>query len=152
MSEYTIKSLVNSEPREWKGPHGVVYYIEVELEGHDKIVSIGKKAPDALKQGDTVYGDIIETDYIADKFKPSPPPENSPQSFSSPDNKYLKDTSDMPYRVWKDMLPYMDVQALIKDKTYNEALNQYVIEQSNELLKLIENVRGDDIPPTTSTN
>src|SRR3990167_8109776 len=145
MAEFKIESVFAEPAKEWKGPHGTVFYKTVMIDGHDKPVSVGKKDPDVLTKGDIIYGDIVPTDYIEDKFKPSPPPEGQSEGSSKPSgDKYLKDTSDLPYRVWKDMLPFMDVQDLVKDADYNRELNEYVIEQANELLKLIENVRGSD--------
>lgn len=67
--EYKITKVSAQPPKEWEGSHGKVYYIKVMLEGHDKPVSIGKKSPDALKTGDTVFGTIVPTDYEEDKFK-----------------------------------------------------------------------------------
>lgn len=66
---YKVIQISPEQPRKWDGPHGAVYYIDVMLEGHAKPVSIGKKSPDALKAGATVYGDIEESDFVADKFK-----------------------------------------------------------------------------------
>jgi len=107
--EYIIKGLVNSEPKVWQSPQGnKVYYIEVELEEHDKIVAIGKMAPDALKKGDKVYGAIIPTDYLADKFKPAKPPESSSKSEWKPkDEKQI--TKNM---VWKNLLQHFDVPSM----------------------------------------
>ncbi len=78
--EYKVVRVSQEQPREWAGPHGTVYYIKTMLEGHDKAVSIGKKKPDALKEGDTVYGTIEESDLPEDKFKPASLPkfENKP--------------------------------------------------------------------------
>jgi hypothetical protein len=67
--DYRISDVSEATPRRWDGPNGTVYYITVHLEGHPKAVSIGKKAPDALKAGDTVFGDIEATTYPEDKFK-----------------------------------------------------------------------------------
>lgn len=69
--EYTITRISSEDPRQWTGEHGTVYYIKVMLDGHNKPVSIGKKDPNALKVGETVFGDIIPTEYAEDKFKPA---------------------------------------------------------------------------------
>jgi hypothetical protein len=70
MAEYKITQVSAQPPREWVGPKGTVYYIKVRLEGHAKPVSIGKKSPDALHVGDTVYGTITEDGmHDEDKFK-----------------------------------------------------------------------------------
>lgn len=75
LQEYTITQVSAQEPRKWPGPKGDVFYIKVKLEGHDRPVSIGKRAPDALHVGDTVYGTIV-SDYShdEDKFKPEQKP------------------------------------------------------------------------------
>lgn len=74
MHEYKIIKVSEQEPRTWDGEHGTVYYIRVMLEGHDRPVEIGKKSPDALKVGDTVYGTIKPTDYPSDSFKAAQKP------------------------------------------------------------------------------
>jgi hypothetical protein len=68
--DYKISKVSSSEPRKYESEYGTVYYIKVMLEGHKKPVSIGKKSPDALKEGDVVYGDIqVKPDYDEDGFK-----------------------------------------------------------------------------------
>lgn len=74
--EYKIKRVSEQEPRVWDGDYGTIYYIKVELEGHEKPVEIGKKDPKALKAGDTVYGDIKPSDYANDGFKSAKRPES----------------------------------------------------------------------------
>lgn len=69
MREWKVIKVSQDEPRKWDGPNGTVYYIKVRLEGHDKPVSIGKKSPDAIKEGDTVFGEVQATEYEQDKFK-----------------------------------------------------------------------------------
>lgn len=68
MAEYKITKVSQEEPREWGEGTNKTYYIKVMLDGHERPVSIGKKKPDALKVGDTVYGTITETQYETDKF------------------------------------------------------------------------------------
>lgn len=81
--EYVIE-MIDSEPaKRWDGPNGTVYYKNVGLGGHPKPVSIGKKTPDALKVGDTVYGTIVPTDYLTDKWKGEAKPPGSSQGSSS---------------------------------------------------------------------
>ena len=69
MSEYKITKVSDQEPKKYDGQYGTTYYIKVMLDGHAKPVEIGKKSPDALKAGDTVYGSITPTEYQTDKFK-----------------------------------------------------------------------------------
>lgn len=69
MSDYKITKVSEQEPKKYDGQYGTTYYIKVLLEGHEKPVEIGKKSPDALKAGDTVYGSITATEYQTDKFK-----------------------------------------------------------------------------------
>lgn len=81
MPEYKVNSLMKDEPKKWESKFGTVWYHSVIVEGHPKPISVGKKEPNSIKAGDTLYGDIIETDYLEDKFKPSAPPQgNSNQS------------------------------------------------------------------------
>jgi hypothetical protein len=68
MAEYKITRVSQEAPKEYQGEHGTTYYIKVMLDGHERPVSIGKKKPDALKVGDTVYGTITETQYETDRF------------------------------------------------------------------------------------
>lgn len=109
MSEYKVKQIMAGEPREWKGPHGVVWYIEVMVEGHEKPLSVGKKDPNSLKVGDTIYGDIVETDYITDKFTPSAPPQGKPE-YKPKDERQI--TRNM---VWKNLLQHYDVPSMEPD-------------------------------------
>lgn len=68
--DYTITQVSAQAPREWGEGSMKTYYIKVKLEGHDRPVSIGKKAPDALHVGDTVYGTIAnDPSHDEDKFK-----------------------------------------------------------------------------------
>ena len=69
MSEYKVTKVSEQEPKKYDGQYGRTYYIKVMLEGHTKPVEIGKKSPDAIKAGDTVYGTITPTEYQTDKFK-----------------------------------------------------------------------------------
>ena len=76
MSEYKISKVSDQEPKKYDGQYGTTYYIKVMLDGHAKPVEIGKKSPDALKAGDTVYGSITATEYQTDKFKGEVKPYN----------------------------------------------------------------------------
>lgn len=69
--EYKITQVSSQPPREhYNQQYGTTtYYIKVMLEGVEKPVTIGKRRPDALKVGDTVYGRIIPTQYDTDKFQ-----------------------------------------------------------------------------------
>lgn len=80
--QYTVIKVSSQEPDIWDGPHGKVYYIKSMLSGHDKPVQVGKKEPDSLKEGDTVYGDITETQYPSDKFRAAQRPQGSESANS----------------------------------------------------------------------
>lgn len=86
MAEYKIHT-VQENPREWNGPNGTVYYISVGVEGHDKLISVGKKSPDALKVGDTITGTIEPTEYPTDKFKEE---RSFPQKYDGPKKGYTQ--------------------------------------------------------------
>lgn len=89
--EYTIKRVSQKPPNEWQGPHGLVYYIRVQLSGHDKFVDIGKKRPDALKPGDTVYGFIEPGNSdVSDRFKSMKRPEQNAHQASSRDESSIR--------------------------------------------------------------
>jgi hypothetical protein len=60
-------------------------------------------------------------------------------------DKFLKDTSDLPFRVWTALLPYIDQQQLIKSDAYSKNLNEYVEKQSGILLKMIQDVRDGKV-------
>lgn len=85
--EYTVKRVSSKPPKEVDGAYGKVYYITVQLEDHDKFVQIGKKSPDSIKPGDTLYGHIEETDFPTDKFKSERKPN---QGFGNKDNSEIK--------------------------------------------------------------
>lgn len=80
MAEYKITQVSSQPPKEYDGQNGKIYYIKVALQGHAKPVSIGKKSPNALKPGDTVYGTIMPTEYDTDNFKA----ENKPYQAATP--------------------------------------------------------------------
>jgi hypothetical protein len=74
MPSYTINRVSEQQPREWTNPlGGVIYYIKVMLEGHDRPVEVGKKKPDALSAGQTINGNILsKPEFEADGFKADP--------------------------------------------------------------------------------
>lgn len=88
--EYEIVKVSSRAPKEWEGSHGKVYYIKVMLKGHDKPVSVGKKSPDALKTGDTIFGTIVPTDYEEDKFKAETRPFGGGGSREPKDEKAIQ--------------------------------------------------------------
>lgn len=71
MATYTVQRVSSEEPRQYYSEkyNTTTYYIKVMLEGHAKPVSIGKKTANALKQGDTVNGTIVPTEFDTDNFK-----------------------------------------------------------------------------------
>lgn len=144
MSEYKITQInVDGEPREWLNPQTKtkVYYIGVMLDGWDKPVSIGKKAPDALKIGDTVYGEVIETDYLTDKWKHGEAPQSSSSSSTQSENKYQRDVTSIPLDVWRTLV---GIQGVPTNKIEFHAFFETVREHAEELLTMIGNVRGVD--------
>jgi len=78
--EYEITRVSEQEPRTYTGDFGTTYYIKVMLKGHAKPVEIGKKSPDGLKVGDTVFGTIRPTEYPTDGFKSERKPFNASRS------------------------------------------------------------------------
>lgn len=73
MPDYRINWVDDNPPKQWVGPKGTVFYINVMIDDHAKPVSVGKRTSNALKVGDVISGDIVPTDYDTDKFKAAPP-------------------------------------------------------------------------------
>lgn len=69
--EWTVEQVSQEPPREWNNPKGgVIYYKKVMLKGHPRPVSVGKKSPDALHVGSTIYGRVMaDMSNAEDKFK-----------------------------------------------------------------------------------
>lgn len=89
MAEYKIARISTEQPREHFSEkfNSTTYYIKVMVEGHDRPVSVGKKSPDALKVGDTIYGEIVPTQYDTDNFKPETKPN---PAFQKRDDSAIK--------------------------------------------------------------
>jgi hypothetical protein len=146
MPEYTVISLMNDKPKLWKGPHGDVWYHGVNVEGWDKPISVGKKEANSIKVGDTIYGDIIETDYIEDKFKPSQKPDEPSEPSGSvvihstpkADNRYLRDVTAIPLDVYRVRA---NIDGLPSNETERAVFFENVMADANELLALIDKVR-----------
>lgn len=68
MPEYTVQGVANTAPKEYANAFGITYYHRVKLVGVDKAVSIGKKAPNAIKAGDIINGSIETTAFSEDKW------------------------------------------------------------------------------------
>lgn len=69
-------------------------------------------------------------------------PRAETHSEVKPDSKFLKDTSDLPFRVWQALLPYLDQQGLIKSPDYSKSINSFVASQTNLLLGMIDSIRA----------
>lgn len=140
--EYKITKVSTQEPRKWDGPKGTVYYINVMLEGHQRPVSIGKKAPDALKPGDTVYGDIEPTSYAADKFKS----QQNPGQGNFQKGKQPMDPTTMYVSYAKDLL--VEVVKTSKDATEYEqklkVLIELIAKQGKHLKQLVEEEQKEE--------
>lgn len=148
MTEFKIKNVYPDPPKEWNNPKGgVIYYRTVDLEGHDKPVSIGKKDSHALKAGMSVWGDIIPTDFLEDKFKPSAPPQGSSTPKSE---QYLKDLSDLPLRVYTSSIGLFDTRALLEKGTYYAEFIEYIRAVSEDLLSMAENIRASEQKPVVA--
>lgn len=73
MPTYTITRVSSEPPREWAPrdkPEQKTYYHKVQLDGHPKPVSVGKKKPNSLHVGDTINGTIEKTAMAEDKWHP----------------------------------------------------------------------------------
>lgn len=140
--EYKIKSIFPDDPKKWKGPHGTIYYREVLVEGHDKPLSVGKKDPNALKEGDTIFGDIIESDYISDKFKPSSPPESVDNSETAQKPAYKDNSKSITLgMVWKTIA---QIRGLPENDEEFAKFFEIVQSHLNELLLISDKMRECD--------
>lgn len=90
MAEYKVTRISASPPKEHYSEtyKNTTYYIKVMLEGHDRPVTVGKKSPDALKVGDIVSGQILQTQYETDKFKAESKPY--PSQAAPRDNSEIR--------------------------------------------------------------
>lgn len=68
MPQYTVQGVANTAPKEYTNAYGTTYYHRVKLVGVEKAVSIGKKAPNAIKAGDVINGTIEKTALPEDKW------------------------------------------------------------------------------------
>lgn len=135
MAEFKIAKVSEQPPKEWKGPHGPVYYIKVLLEGHTKPVSVGKKKPDALRVGDIIYGNIEESDLPEDKFKPEQKPE------------YVKPDSKQSDEYWADKQMQIRAQwaigqAVNSIKSDGEVTLDEIETVAKELYAMVDRVKG----------
>lgn len=141
MSEYVIE-MIDSEPaKRWDGPNGTVWYKNVGLGGHPKPVSIGKKTPDALKVGDTVYGTIVPTDYLTDKWKgeAKPPTAGNPGNSGSTENKFQRDVTALSLDVYRVVA---NIRGLPENADDSAKFWDIVMTHTNELLNMINKVRN----------
>lgn len=96
MAEYKIIRISPEPAREHYNNqyNTTTYYIKVQLEGHPKAVSVGKRTPDALKPGDIIYGTILPTTYDADNFKSEARPNPAAASHQNTNSPSGGDTRD----------------------------------------------------------
>lgn len=95
--KYTITKVSQEPPREHVNSYGTTYYIKVMLDKHDKPVTIGKKQPNSLKVGDTVYGRVVPTQYDADKWQGEQEPATQ---TSTPHQTYTPKDQDTIKAQW----------------------------------------------------
>jgi hypothetical protein len=156
MKEYKVLQISQQPPRQWDGPKGTIYYINVMLEGHQKAVSIGKKSPNALKAGDTVYGEITETQYDTDKFTAGQNPgggggyAKKPQDNTTMYVSYAKDILVAMLAAGKDLKDYdayitkiADSGKKLKELVEAEPKKDWVKPEVREKLETIPN---DEVP------
>ena len=116
--EYKIVQVSQQEPKIYEGKYGTTYYIKVKLEGINDPIEIGKKSPNALKVGDTVYGTITDTEY-GKKFKA----EKNPGNYSG-GGKPTQDNTTMYVSYAKDLFVVMYTQD--QGKINLELYEQYI--------------------------
>lgn len=123
----------------WQKPESQQYWYSVATEEFGepiKFIQDRSKGAPAPKIGESYEGRMYDN-----KFYPNIKKTEQQKLIKDDSFKPIRDVTDMPYRVWKDMLPLMDAQQLVKDEEYNRELNEYVLTQSAELLNMIDKVR-----------
>lgn len=75
----------------------------------------------------------------------SPSPGSAPGGSQSTEKAYLKDISDIPFRMLVECLKLDDYQHLKKDAPYRSEFLQFVKEMSDELLNMIDKVRSGSV-------
>lgn len=144
--EYKITRISQDPPREWNNPKGgTIYYKKVMLEGWDKPVSIGKKSPDALKVGDTVYGTIeIAAGYPEDKFKAEQNPNygggSGGQGQGAPRREYVDHHEDI-----KAQWSIGQAVQLLKDSDKTPS-NQSIELWADTFYAMVERVKNGEKP------
>lgn len=104
------------------------------------------KEPSKVKVGDKVYGEIVTKTSKAGKpylrfYKKDRPNDSFPKPSDHSD-KYLKDLSDTPLRVFSASLPYVDTQGLLKGGKYLEEYLEYVETVSGALIGMMDRIRS----------
>lgn len=82
-----------------------------------------------------------------EELRAAPGPRPVKAAFSKPaaaSEKFLKDVSDFPLRVFTACLPYTDSVSLINNETYRREYLEFVQDVANELLIMTDNVRNAD--------
>jgi hypothetical protein len=79
---------------------------------------------------------------------PTPAPNDAKASSKSThtSNAYLKDVSNIPQFIWSKLLDHWDVRSLSQDKAEAAMFWEAVQYHSDELLRMIDHVRGVDEP------
>lgn len=149
MAQYKITKVSVEEPRKWDNPKGgTIFYIKTLLEGHDRPVSIGKKSPDALKVGDTVYGTINpDPEHPEDKFKADPPQFGGGQTSFGGSSKppYIPKDEAAIKAMWAigQVMNYMG-NAVPEGKVVNitDDFLENVTEAASRLFIMVDRVKG----------
>lgn len=130
--EYKVTKVSTQEPKVYEGQYGTTYYIKVMLEGVDEPVEIGKKSPDALKQGDTVYGTVTDGQY-GKKFKAEKKPFGQPGG-----SKYNRDDA----AIRAQWAIGQSVGWFSTRKTVDEHLNERIEELAKVFYAMVDRVKG----------
>jgi hypothetical protein len=158
MNYYTVTNVEAVEDFE-PDQYGNVWYNVKFAEHADGVLWLAKTEP---MPGQKVYGHLEKTKSGKRyRFKKDPLPDGAGSSEpavpipqpklkeggvpatdrSLADGKFLKDTSDLPFRVWQSLLPYIDQQHMIKSQEYSDKLNEFVSKQTGLLLTMIDEIR-----------
>lgn len=142
-----VKTVV-SDDNPWSSPDGKVkiWNIKLETSEGDRLLypTMSKAIAEYGWTGDIeVYTNAKGKDYVRQA-----PKEDAPKSFSKSEQKFEKDLSDTPLRVFNAGLPYVDSVGLMNDPKYLGKYLDYVQTVSDHLVSMMNNIRSGGEKPT----
>lgn len=142
-TNYEVQNIAEIEDFD-KDQYGNTWYNVKFQGGADTYMWLAKNEPE---EGKTYYGHFeptksgkrfrFKTDKLPEGFQ-----KTSDKLASGTQNAYLKDVSDMRYRVWHDIKDQWDVRTLHKDPSESADFWDAVDYHTDELLNGIEKIRS----------